>query len=73
MESAQRELVNVLLKLIFSQGLISRTTYSEAINLVYSVMDFSELLRYPVCLSLIHILLSFRKPLGKATKSGAMK
>ena len=44
MESAQRELVNVLLKLIFSQGLISRTTYSEAINLVYSVMDFSECL-----------------------------
>ena len=38
-------------KAYFSQGLISRTTYSEAINLVYSVMDFSELLRYPVCLT----------------------
>ena len=51
MDSAQRELVNVLLKLIFSQGLISRTTYSEAINLVHSVIDFPELLRYPVCLT----------------------
>lgn len=51
MDSAQREVVSVLLERICSRGLISKTTYSEAINLVHSVIDFPELLRYPVCLT----------------------
>lgn len=51
MESAQRELLSVLLGRVFSLGLISKSTYSHAEDLVHSVMDFPELLRYPVCLT----------------------
>lgn len=51
MESAQRELVSVLLRHVLSLGLISKTTYSQAEDLVYSVMDLPELFKYPVCLT----------------------
>jgi hypothetical protein len=51
LESAQRELLSVLLGRVFSLGLISKSTYSHAEDLVHSVMDFPELLRYPVCLT----------------------
>lgn len=51
MENAQRLVVSVLLKHVFSLGLISQFTYSRAQDLVHSVMDFPELLRYPVCLT----------------------
>ena len=51
MESAQRELLSVLLRDVFSRGLISRTTYLKAEDLVHSVMDFPELFQYPVCLT----------------------
>ena len=51
MESAQRELLSVLLGRVFSLGLISKSTYSHAEDLVHSVMEFPELLRYPVCLT----------------------
>lgn len=51
MESAQRELVKALLEHILSQGLISKTTYSKAVDLVHSVIDFPELFQYPVCLT----------------------
>lgn len=51
MESAQRELVSVLLELVFSLGLISEATYSKAEDLVHSGMDFPEFFRYPVCLA----------------------
>ena len=51
MESAQRELLSVLLGRVFSLGLISKSTYSHAEDLVHSVMDFPELLRYHVCLT----------------------
>ena len=51
MESAQRELLSVLLGDVFSRGLISKTTYLDAEDLVHSVMDFPELFRYPVCLT----------------------
>ena len=51
MESAQRELLSVLLGRVFSLGLKSKSTYSHAEDLVHSVMDFPELLRYPVCLT----------------------
>lgn len=51
MESAQREIISVLLKYIFSLGLISSSTYRSAEDLVHSVIDLPELLRYPVCLT----------------------
>lgn len=35
----------------FFPCLISQFTYSKAEDLVYSVMDFPELFRYPVCLT----------------------
>ena len=50
MESTQRAVVSVLLECIFSHGLISQSTYCKAEDLVHSVIDFPELLRYPVCL-----------------------
>lgn len=51
MDSAQRELMSVLLGRVFSLGLISKTTYSKAEDLVHSVMDLPELFKYPVCLT----------------------
>ena len=51
MESAQRELVGVLLDRVRSLGMISDFTYSKAIDLVHSVIDFPELFQYPVCLT----------------------
>ena len=51
MESAQRELAGVLLEHIRSLGLISDFTYSRAVDLVHSVIDFPELFQYPVCLT----------------------
>ncbi len=51
MESAQRELVSVLLDHIRTLGLISDFTYSKAVDLVHSVIDFPELFQYPVCLT----------------------
>ena len=51
MESAQRELAGVLLDHIHSLGLISDFTYSRAVDLVHSVIDFPEFFRYPVCLT----------------------
>ena len=50
MESAQRELLSVLLNRVRSLGLISKSTYSQAEDLMHSVMDLPELFRYPVCL-----------------------
>ena len=50
MESAQRELVSVLLERVFTLGLISKTTYLKAEDLVHSVIDLPELFQYPVCL-----------------------
>lgn len=51
MESAQRELVKVLLDHIRSLGLISDFTYSRAVDLVHSVTDFPELFQVPVRLT----------------------
>lgn len=50
MESAQRELMSVLLGRVFSLGLISKTTYSKAKDLVHSVIDLPEFFEDPVCL-----------------------
>ena len=49
MESAQRDLVNALLYCLLKEGLIYRLTYSEALNLVHSSIDFPALYRYPMC------------------------
>ena len=51
MESAQRELLSVLLGNVFSRGLISKTTYLKAEDLVHSIIDFPELFQYSVCLT----------------------
>lgn len=51
MESAQRELMRVLLGRVFSRGLISKTTYSKAVDLVHSAIDLPELFGCPVCLT----------------------
>lgn len=51
MESAQRELVSVLLKAVYDRGLLSKATYLSAVDLVHSVMDIPPLFRYPVCLT----------------------
>lgn len=51
MESAQRELVSVLLERLLFLGLISKTTYLEAEDLVHSVIDLPEFFQYSVCLT----------------------
>lgn len=51
MESAQRELVSVLLEAVYTHGLLSKTAYLNAVDLVHSVIDFPELFQYPVCLT----------------------
>ena len=50
MDSPQRELVKVLIGCILSAGLISKTTYSSALDLVHSSIEFPDFFRYPVCL-----------------------
>lgn len=51
MERAQKELMDVLLGHILSLGLISKNTYSKAVDLVYSVIDLPELFQDSVCLN----------------------
>ena len=51
MESAQRELMSALLKAVYTRGLLSKTTYLNAVDLVHSVMDIPPFFRYPVCLT----------------------
>ena len=51
MESAQRELMRVLLKAVYTRGLLSKTTYLNAVDLVHSVIDIPPLFQYPVCLT----------------------
>lgn len=51
MESAQRELVSVLLEAIYTRGLLSKTAYLNAMDFVHSMVDLPELFRYPVCLT----------------------
>ena len=50
MESAQRELVSVLLEIIYTRGLLSKAVYLNAVDLVHSAMDFPEFFQYPACL-----------------------
>ena len=48
MENMDREIVCELLKSLMHRELISKTTYSTAIDLVYSMIEFPQLLQYPV-------------------------
>lgn len=50
MENAQRELMDVLIGRLLSLDLISKTTYSKALDLVHSAIDLPEPFWYPVCL-----------------------
>ena len=50
MESAQRELISALLEHVCSIGLLSKSTYLRAKDLVHSTLDIPELFQYPVCL-----------------------
>ena len=49
MESAQREIMAVLLKRVYESGLIAESTYSKTVDLVHSMIDFPEFFRYTVC------------------------
>lgn len=51
MESAQRELMSALLGAVYARGLLSKTTYLNAVDLVHSALDIPPLFRYPVCLT----------------------
>ena len=47
MESAQRELMSVLLEAVYARGLLSKTAYWNAMDLVHSVMELPPFFRYP--------------------------
>ncbi len=51
MESAQRELMSALLNAVYARGLLSKTAYLNALDLVHSALDIPTLFRYPVCLT----------------------
>ena len=47
MESAQKDLLSVLLGDIFNRGLISKATYLKGEDLLYSTADFPDFFAYP--------------------------
>jgi hypothetical protein len=49
LESAQRELLSVLLRTVYDRGLLSKATYLRAVDLVHSGIAVPPLFRYPVC------------------------
>lgn len=51
MESAQRELLSVLLDAVYTRGLLSQTVYLNAVDLVHSTLDIPPFFRYSVCLT----------------------
>jgi hypothetical protein len=48
MESAQKEIMSVLLKRLFDLGYLSKHTYQGAEDLVHSMIDFPDFFGYPV-------------------------
>ena len=48
MENIDREIVCELLKSLMHRELISKTTCSAALDLVHSMIEFPQLLQYPV-------------------------
>ena len=51
MENAQRELLSVLLQEVCTLGLISKTTYLGAVDLVHSSIHMPSFFWYPACLT----------------------
>lgn len=51
MDCAQRELMRVLLNVVYTRGLLSKTAYLNAVDLVHSALDIPPLFRYPVRLT----------------------
>ena len=49
MESTQQTILLTLLDALNAKGLLAKTTYSGAQNLVYSGLDLPEFFWYPVC------------------------
>lgn len=49
MESAQKDMLDVLLGRVFELGLISESTYKAARSSLAAKSDIPELLCYPVC------------------------
>ena len=49
MAEAQREVLQVLLKSLYDQGLLAKATYEVAVNMVNSNIDLPEFFWYPVC------------------------
>lgn len=47
MDDSQREVICTLLRHIYSLGLISKNTYSKAVDFVHSTTDIPEMFRYP--------------------------
>ncbi len=43
--------MRVLLDALYTRGLLSKTTYLNAVDLAYSAMDIPPFFRYPVCLA----------------------
>lgn len=51
MESAQEEVMSILLRRLFDLGLLSKSTYQGAAEMVHSMIDFPDFFGYPVCLT----------------------
>lgn len=49
MESAQKDLLAVLLDTVYTRGLLSKTTYINAMDLIHSTPEIPPLFRHPVC------------------------
>ena len=49
MEEVQRQVLQALLKTLYDQGLMAKTTYDGAVNMVNSQIDLPEFFWYPVC------------------------
>ena len=49
MEDVQRQVLQALLKTLYDQGLMAKTTYDGAVNMVNSPIDLPEFFWYPVC------------------------
>lgn len=48
MENAQQKLMHALLNAVCELGLISKSTYSGAVDLVHSSIDFPDFFQYPM-------------------------
>ena len=51
MEHAQRELLSVLFQAVYTRGLLSKTDYLNAVDLVHSATDIPPFFRYPARLT----------------------